>query len=131
MQALDFFLQVFAASVVAWADHATPLLLGVHGSWIPCNNEATLTPGCLANQSLDIVTVHECLTALPLSLQLLLAKEPWKEHTQKVLLPVTQSDNNLFYLLLFIVILLHCIVIMWNLSKPIFVSEMLKTVPLF
>ncbi|XP_073492413.1 focadhesin [Aquarana catesbeiana] len=82
-EALDFFLQVFAASVVAWADHATPLLLGVCGSWIPCKNEAPLTPGCLANQSLDIVTVHECLTALPLSLQLLLAKEPWKEHTQK------------------------------------------------
>ncbi|XP_018420967.1 PREDICTED: focadhesin [Nanorana parkeri] len=82
-EALDFFLQVFAASVVAWADHAAPLLLGVYGSWSPCKHEAALTPGCLGSQSLDIVTVHGCLTTLPLSLQLLLAKEPWKEHTQK------------------------------------------------
>ncbi|KAM5191688.1 focadhesin [Mantella aurantiaca] len=82
-KALDFFLHVFAASVVAWADHACPLLLGVRGSWISCKNETTPTPGGLGNESLDIVTVHKCLTALPLSLQLLLAKEPWKEHTQK------------------------------------------------
>ncbi|XP_063770232.1 focadhesin isoform X2 [Pseudophryne corroboree] len=81
--AVDFLLHVFATSVVSWCDHAIPLLLGVHGSWLPWKCDSPITPGGLGKNSLDIVTVHECLTALPSSLRLLLAKEPWKEHTLK------------------------------------------------
>ncbi|XP_075066622.1 focadhesin isoform X2 [Mixophyes fleayi] len=82
-KAVDFLLHVFAASVVSWADHAMPLLLGVHGSWLPWKHDPPFASGCLGTHSLDTLTVYECLTALPSSLQLLLAKEPWKEHTQK------------------------------------------------
>ncbi|KAM4051519.1 focadhesin isoform 1-T2 [Anomaloglossus baeobatrachus] len=80
---VDFLLHVFAASVVVWGDHATPLLLGIHGSWLAWNQESTFVPGSLGKQSMDILTVNECITALPASLQSLLAKEPWKAHTQK------------------------------------------------
>ncbi|XP_068090504.1 focadhesin [Hyperolius riggenbachi] len=82
-EVVDFLLQVFSAAVVAWADHSVPLLLGVRGSWLPCNHDSSLTPGYLGKHSLDTVSVQECVSALPASLQLLLAKEPWKEHTQK------------------------------------------------
>ncbi|XP_075682044.1 focadhesin isoform X2 [Rhinoderma darwinii] len=80
---VDFLLHVFAASIVAWGDHSTPLLLGIHGSWLSWNHESPFTPGSLGKHSLDMMTVNECFTALPTSLQSLLAKEPWKEHTQK------------------------------------------------
>ncbi|KAM9329744.1 focadhesin [Gastrophryne carolinensis] len=82
-EAVDFLLQVFAASVAAWADQTTPLLLGVNGTWLACKAEPSSTAGGLGKQSLDIVAVRECLNVLPTTLQLLLAKEPWKEHTQK------------------------------------------------
>ncbi|XP_069818133.1 focadhesin [Dendropsophus ebraccatus] len=82
-EGVDFLLHVFAASVVAWGDHATPLLLGVHGSWLACSQESQFTSGSLGRHSVDILTVNECFTALPASLQSLLAKEPWKEHAQK------------------------------------------------
>ncbi|XP_069622083.1 focadhesin isoform X2 [Ranitomeya imitator] len=80
---VDFLLYVFAASVVTWGDHATPLILGIHGRWLAWNQESPFTPGSLGKQSMDILTVHECFTALPASLQSLLAKEPWKAHAQK------------------------------------------------
>ncbi|XP_073522237.1 focadhesin [Phyllobates terribilis] len=80
---VDFLLSVFAASVVAWGDHATPLILGIHGRWFSWNRESPFTPGSLGKQSMDILTVNECFTALPASLQSLLAKEPWKAHAQK------------------------------------------------
>uniref|UniRef100_A0A8C4MME2 Focadhesin n=1 Tax=Equus asinus TaxID=9793 RepID=A0A8C4MME2_EQUAS len=34
-EALDFLLLIFATAVVAWADHAAPLLLGLSASWLP------------------------------------------------------------------------------------------------
>ncbi|KAM3938350.1 focadhesin [Leptodactylus fuscus] len=80
---VDFLLHVFAASVVAWGDHATPLLLGIRGNWSSWNNGSPSTPGSLGKHPMDMLTVNECLNALPASLQSLLAKEPWKEHTQK------------------------------------------------
>ncbi|CAH2293916.1 focadhesin isoform X1 [Pelobates cultripes] len=84
-KAVDFLLQVFAASVVAWADHATPLVLGVGANWLAwkVKQHSDYVPKCLGKRSLDFITVHECLAALPSSLCLLLAKEPWKEHVLK------------------------------------------------
>ncbi|XP_040273158.1 focadhesin [Bufo bufo] len=80
---VDFLLHVFAVSVVAWGDRTTPLLLGIHGSWLSWNHESSFTTGSLGKQPMDMLTINECFTALPASLQSLLAKEPWKEHAQK------------------------------------------------
>ncbi|KAG9464954.1 hypothetical protein GDO78_019147 [Eleutherodactylus coqui] len=82
-KAVDFLLRVFAAAVVAWGDHATPLLLGIHGSWLSGNPESPFSPFSLGKHPMDMLIVNECFTALPASLQSLLAKEPWKEHAQK------------------------------------------------
>ncbi|XP_064410837.1 focadhesin isoform X2 [Latimeria chalumnae] len=86
-RAVDFLLQIFAVSVVAWADHTTPLLLGVSANWFPWKQEEAKTANCPVNFlgccSLNVLSVQGCLTVLPCSIQLLLAKEPWKEHTQK------------------------------------------------
>ncbi|KAM4708209.1 focadhesin [Discoglossus pictus] len=85
-KAMDFLVTVFAASVVTWADHNAPLLLGVSASWLPWKEDAPcprLSSECLGRRSMDLVTLQECLTALPSSLLLLLTKEPWKEHSQK------------------------------------------------
>uniref|UniRef100_A0A8C4MVW0 Focadhesin n=1 Tax=Equus asinus TaxID=9793 RepID=A0A8C4MVW0_EQUAS len=53
-EALDFLLLIFATAVVAWADHAAPLLLGLSASWLPWH---------------------------PWPVQF---SKPWKEQTQKV-----------------------------------------------
>ncbi|XP_053321855.1 focadhesin [Spea bombifrons] len=84
-EAVDFLLGIFAASVVAWADHATPLLLGVSASWLAWKEESSSGLGhkSLGRRSLDVLSVRECLAVLPNSLHLLVAKEPWKEHVQK------------------------------------------------
>ncbi|XP_066460428.1 focadhesin [Eleutherodactylus coqui] len=82
-KAVDFLLRVFAAAVVAWGDHVTPLLLGIHGSWLSGNPESPFSPFSLGKHPMDMLIVNECFTALPASLQSLLAKEPWKEHAQK------------------------------------------------
>ncbi|MEE6510600.1 hypothetical protein FKM82_030580 [Ascaphus truei] len=85
-QVVDFLLQVFAACVVAWADHSAPLLLGVAANWLPWKQEeqcSGLNPKYLGMRSVDLVAVQESLTALPSSLQLLVTKEPWKEQVQK------------------------------------------------
>uniref|UniRef100_A0A8C5LP43 Focadhesin n=1 Tax=Leptobrachium leishanense TaxID=445787 RepID=A0A8C5LP43_9ANUR len=85
MKALDFLLQVFAASVVVWADHSTPLLLGVGTNWLAWKEQpqSGFDPRCLGKRSLDFISVQQCLAALPSSLYCLVSKEPWKEHTQK------------------------------------------------
>ncbi|KAM4809794.1 focadhesin [Rhinophrynus dorsalis] len=85
-KAVDFLLQVLTASIVAWADHGAPLLLGVSASWLPWKVKGScpeVTPACLGKRSVDLLSVQQCLTILPSSLQLLVAKEPWKEQVQK------------------------------------------------
>ncbi|XP_075787600.1 focadhesin [Pelodiscus sinensis] len=85
-EAVDFLLWVFAASVVAWADHATPLLLGLSASWSPWKHKEILlelSADDFGKHPIEKLSVQETLTLLPNSMQLLLAKEPWKEQTQK------------------------------------------------
>lgn len=85
-EALDFLLLIFAATVVAWADHAAPLLLGLSASWLPWHQENSPdgpTSSLLGRSPVHRVSLQETLTLLPSSLPLLLQKEPWKEQTQK------------------------------------------------
>uniref|UniRef100_A0A8C4XNL7 Focadhesin n=1 Tax=Falco tinnunculus TaxID=100819 RepID=A0A8C4XNL7_FALTI len=83
---IDFLLWLFAASVVAWADHGAPLLLGLSANWSPWKNQ-TISPELsedhIGNGPADKLAVQETLTLLPSSISLLLAKEPWKEESQK------------------------------------------------
>uniref|UniRef100_UPI00398F1918 focadhesin n=1 Tax=Pristiophorus japonicus TaxID=55135 RepID=UPI00398F1918 len=85
-EAADFLLSIFSAAVAAWSDHATPLMLGVRASWLPWIEEKSFT-NCMqapfGGSSVDSLSVHQCLQFLPQSILLLLAKEPWKDHTQK------------------------------------------------
>lgn len=87
VQATDFLLQVFAAAVISWGDHTMPLLLGIRTQWFPWQ-QGSEPPGLphalygdavLAEQSVSL-----CLLGLPHSLRQLLAKEPWREQSQKV-----------------------------------------------
>lgn len=85
-EALDFLLLIFATAVVAWADHAAPLLLGLSASWLPWhqeNDQAEQSSSFLGRSPMHKVTLQEVLTLLPSSMLLLLQKEPWKEQTQK------------------------------------------------
>ncbi|XP_012876282.1 PREDICTED: focadhesin isoform X1 [Dipodomys ordii] len=85
-EALDFLLLIFAAAVVAWADHDAPLLLGLTASWLPWHQEngpAGPASSFLGRSPMHRVTLQEALTLLPNSMLLLLQKEPWKEQTQK------------------------------------------------
>ncbi|KAF6124391.1 focadhesin [Phyllostomus discolor] len=85
-EALDFFLLIFATAVVAWADHAAPLLLGLSASWLPWHQEngpAEPASSFLGRSPMHRATLQEALTLLPSSMLLLLQKEPWKEQTQK------------------------------------------------
>ncbi|XP_034358935.1 focadhesin isoform X3 [Arvicanthis niloticus] len=101
-EALDFLMLIFAAAVVAWADHEAPLLLGLSASWLPWHQEngpggpaATL----LGRSPMHRVTVQEVLTQLPSSMLLLLQKEPWKEQTQKFidwLFSIMEMPNEAF-----------------------------------
>lgn len=80
-------LLIFAAAVVAWADHEAPLLLGLSASWLPWyqkNGPDGPATALLGRSPMHRVTVQEVLTLLPGSMLLLLQKEPWKEQTQKV-----------------------------------------------
>uniref|UniRef100_A0A8B9GT48 Focadhesin n=1 Tax=Amazona collaria TaxID=241587 RepID=A0A8B9GT48_9PSIT len=88
---IDFLLWLFAASVVAWADHGAPLLLGLSANWLPWKQQAALpelSEDRIGKHPIDKLAVQETLTLLPSSICLLLAKEPWKEQTQKVKLLV-------------------------------------------
>ncbi|XP_044283518.1 focadhesin isoform X2 [Varanus komodoensis] len=84
-EAVNFLLWIFAASVVVWADHAAPLLLGLTADWSSWECEATsgLSESCLGKRQIDNLAVQEILILFPGSLQVLLAKEPWKEQSQK------------------------------------------------
>ncbi|XP_073907815.1 focadhesin isoform X3 [Castor canadensis] len=85
-EALDFLLLIFAAAVVAWADHESPLFLGLSASWLPWHQENGLAgpaSNFLGRSPMHRVTLQGTLTLLPRSMLLLLQKEPWKEQTQK------------------------------------------------
>lgn len=85
-EALDFLLLIFATAVIAWADHAAPLLLGLSASWLPWHQEnspAGPASSFFGRSPICRVTLQETLTLLPSSMPLLLQKEPWKEQTQK------------------------------------------------
>ncbi|NWU72158.1 FOCAD protein, partial [Pterocles burchelli] len=84
---IDFLLWLFAASVVAWADHGAPLLLGLSANWSPPKHQTVLlelSEDRIGKHPTDKLAVQETLTVLPSSIFILLAKEPWKEQTQKV-----------------------------------------------
>ncbi|KAM9214248.1 focadhesin [Leptosomus discolor] len=85
-ECIDFLLWLFAASVVAWADHGAPLLLGLSADWSLWKHQMTLpelSEDHIGKHPTDKLAVQETLTLLPSSISLLLAKEPWKEQTQK------------------------------------------------
>ncbi|NWU53244.1 FOCAD protein, partial [Dromas ardeola] len=84
-ECIDFLLWLFAASVVAWADHGAPLLLGLSADWSPWKHQILpeLSKDHIGKHPSDKLAVQETLTLLPSSISLLLAKEPWKEQTQK------------------------------------------------
>ncbi|NWH16382.1 FOCAD protein, partial [Grus americana] len=85
-ECIDFLLWLFAASVVAWADHDAPLLLGLSANWSPWKHQTMLpqlSEDHIGKHPTDKLAVQETLTLLPSSISLLLAKEPWKEQTQK------------------------------------------------
>ncbi|CAK6434056.1 unnamed protein product [Pipistrellus nathusii] len=85
-EALDFLLLIFATAVVAWADHAAPLLLGLSASWLPWHQEqgpAGPASSFLGRSPMHRVTLQAALALLPSSMPLLLQKEPWREQAQK------------------------------------------------
>ncbi|XP_052634403.1 focadhesin isoform X2 [Harpia harpyja] len=85
-ECIDFLLWLFAASVVAWADHGAPLLLGLSANWSPWKHQMILpelSEDHIGKHPTDKLAVQETLTLLPSSISLLLAKEAWKEQTQK------------------------------------------------
>ncbi|KAJ6616940.1 hypothetical protein lerEdw1_015074, partial [Lerista edwardsae] len=85
-EAVSFLLWIFACSVVAWADHTAPLLLGLSADWSPWEEKeaaSALSAKYLGKRPVDELVVQEIFTLLPSSLQSLLAKEPWKEQIQK------------------------------------------------
>ncbi|XP_038660548.1 focadhesin [Scyliorhinus canicula] len=85
-EAVDFLLSIFAAAVAVWSDHTTPLMLGVRASWLLRIEEKSLI-NCVESpfggSSVDSLSVQQCLHFLPQSILLLLAKDPWKDQTQK------------------------------------------------
>ncbi|NWS27193.1 FOCAD protein, partial [Polioptila caerulea] len=85
-ECIDFLMWLFAASVLAWADHGAPLLLGLSADWSLWKHHMVspeLSEEHIGKHPTDMFAVQETLTLLPSSLSLLLAKEPWKEQTQK------------------------------------------------
>ncbi|XP_008843747.1 focadhesin isoform X2 [Nannospalax galili] len=101
-EALDFLLLIFAATVVVWADHEAPLLLGLSASWLSWHQEndpSGLASAFLGSSPMHRVTLQEVLTLLPGSMLLLLQKEPWKEQTQKFidwLLSILENPKGSF-----------------------------------
>ncbi|XP_002191837.3 focadhesin [Taeniopygia guttata] len=85
-ECIDFLIWLFAASVLAWADHGAPLLLGLSADWSLWKHHMVspeLYEERIGKHPTDKFAVQETLTLLPSSLSLLLGKEPWKEQTQK------------------------------------------------
>lgn len=86
IEGTDFLLGVFAAAVASWADHCSPLLIGIRAQWFPwhqCSQSAELTHGLYVNPSTTELSVSSCLSGVPYSIRQLLAKEPWKAQSQK------------------------------------------------
>ncbi|NXQ43033.1 FOCAD protein, partial [Catharus fuscescens] len=85
-ECIDFLMWLFAASVLTWADHGAPLLLGLSADWSLWKHDMVspeLPEEDIGKHPTDKFAVQETVTLLPSSLSLLLAKEPWKEQTQK------------------------------------------------
>uniref|UniRef100_A0A8C6XIK0 Focadhesin n=1 Tax=Naja naja TaxID=35670 RepID=A0A8C6XIK0_NAJNA len=84
-EAVSFLLWIFTACVVAWADHALPMLLGLSADWSAwqCETIDRVFARGLGKRPVDTLAVKEIFTLLPGSLQILLTKEPWKEQTPK------------------------------------------------
>ncbi|NXM79001.1 FOCAD protein, partial [Serilophus lunatus] len=85
-ECIDFLLWLFASSVVVWADHGAPLLLGISANWSVWKDHTTLLElpeDHIGKHPTDKFAVQQSLSLLPSSISLLLAKEPWKEQTQK------------------------------------------------
>ncbi|KAF7706258.1 hypothetical protein HF521_019512 [Silurus meridionalis] len=81
-----FLMDVFAAAVVSWADHSMPLLIGIRGQWFPWQKSSEhldLPHDLYVNTESSKELVKQCVLAMPYSLKHLLAKEPWKAHSQK------------------------------------------------
>lgn len=84
--ATDFLFQLFSAAVVSWADHCTPLLLGIRAQWFPWQPDGTPPAGThrlYGEESLTERALPQCLLGLPHSLPLLMDKEPWSRQTVK------------------------------------------------
>uniref|UniRef100_A0A8D2N409 Focadhesin n=1 Tax=Zonotrichia albicollis TaxID=44394 RepID=A0A8D2N409_ZONAL len=97
-ECIDFLMWLFAASVLAWADHGAPLLLGLSADWSLWKHHMVspeLYEEHIGKHPTDKFAVQETLTLLPSSLSLLLAKEPWKEQTQKVKFHVVKFEWHL------------------------------------
>lgn len=87
-QGTNFLVGVFASALVSWADHSMPLLTGVRSQWFPWKESPTPHPDWPHDLYLNPASTDEslkhCVLAMPYSLKHLLAKEPWKSHSQKV-----------------------------------------------
>ncbi|XP_077083940.1 focadhesin isoform X2 [Siphateles boraxobius] len=86
IEGTDFLLGVFAAAVASWADHCSPLLIGIRAQWFPwhqCSQSTELTHGLYVNPASTELSVSSCLSGLPYSIKQLLAKEPWKAQSLK------------------------------------------------
>ncbi|XP_064200022.1 focadhesin [Anguilla rostrata] len=85
-QATDFLLRLFSSAVLSWADHSMPLLLGVRARWFPGKQDSESpdwSHGLYGSRSANENPASQCLLGLPCSIQLILAREPWKGQTQK------------------------------------------------
>ncbi|XDV18883.1 hypothetical protein PO909_024481 [Leuciscus waleckii] len=86
VEGTDFLLGVFAAAVASWADHCSPLLIGIRAQWFPWrqgSQSTELTHGLYVNPATTELSVSSCLSGVPHSIKQLLVKEPWKAQSQK------------------------------------------------
>uniref|UniRef100_A0A673I2G2 Uncharacterized protein n=1 Tax=Sinocyclocheilus rhinocerous TaxID=307959 RepID=A0A673I2G2_9TELE len=86
IEGTDFLLGVFAAAVVSWADHCTPLLVGIRAQWFPWQQSSRTTElshDLYVNPDATELSLASCLLGIPYSIKQLLAKEPWKSQSQK------------------------------------------------
>ncbi|KAG1959359.1 focadhesin [Pimephales promelas] len=102
IEGTDFLLGVFAAAVASWADHCSPLLIGIRAQWFPwhqCSQAPELTHGLYVNPATTELAVSACLSAVPYSIKQLLNKEPWKAQSQKFidwLFSITEAPKRSF-----------------------------------
>uniref|UniRef100_A0A672R8N2 Focadhesin n=1 Tax=Sinocyclocheilus grahami TaxID=75366 RepID=A0A672R8N2_SINGR len=86
IEGTDFLLGVFAAAVVSWADHCTPLLVGIRAQWFPWQQSSRTTElshDLYVNPDATELSLASCLLGIPYSIKQLLTKEPWKSQSQK------------------------------------------------